>query len=240
MLQSVSHPPENTLMRPLLRPLLLLCLLCAQASPARAADQLEPALRSFLEKHRTTLPGQVSEEIGPYPRSEKLLACPQWQISLPAGSKPWGRISLAARCLGVPAQSLYVSVRIKVVGPILFAARHIPSGWTIEAADLRSIEGELSAQAPDVLGQPQEALGRTSRSSILAGKPLQRSLLRDNNIIQAGQPVRLRLESPNLSVSNEGIAIHGAARGQNVRVRLPGGKIVSGTAMEEGLVEIRP
>lgn len=225
---------------PAFRRLLLSALFCSQTCLAAGTDLLGPALQNFLENYQNTLPGRMSAEIGSYPRSEKLLACQQWQISRPNGSKPWGQTSLAARCSAGPAQSLYVSVRIRVEGPLLITTRQIPNGTSLVESDLQTVEGELSTQPADLIRSEQEAIGRITRSSIPAGQALRRSLLREEAIIQAGQPVRLSLTTEQLSVSNEGIAISNASRGQSIRVRLASGKIISGIAREEGVVEIRP
>lgn len=225
---------------PAFRRLLLPILLCSQTCLAAGTDMLGPALQNFLENYQHTLPGRMSAEIGPYPRSEKLLACQQWLISRPEGSKPWGQVSLAARCSAGPTQALYVSVRIRVEGPLLITTRQIANGTSLAESDLQTVEGELSAQPPDLIRNEQEAIGRITRSSIPAGQALRRSLLREESIIQAGQPVRLNLTTGQISVSNEGIAISNASRGQNIRVRLSSGKIISGIAREEGVVDIRP
>ncbi|MDO6384746.1 flagellar basal body P-ring formation chaperone FlgA [Uliginosibacterium sp. 31-12] len=225
-------------MRSLL-PGLLLLLSCFTPCVAHAEDQLGPALQRFLEARSASLPGKVTIEIGRYPLSEKLIACQRWELLLPEGSRPWGRISVGARCQAGPQQALYIPSRIKVEGQMLVAARQIPLGATLTEHDMKLVEGELSNQAADVLSTPTEAIGRTSRASIAAGRPLQRSLLRSEAIIEAGQEVRVEIRAGSLQVSNQGIAISSAGRGETLRVRLPNGKIARGIASEAGLVEVQ-
>lgn len=234
------HQIGLTASMPSLRLLPALLLFCAQTCLATPTDRLGAALRDFLNTRSAALPGRVSVEIGAYPRSEKILACERWQISLPEGSRLWGRVSLNARCLAGSRQALYVAALIRLEGKMLVAARHIPNGWTIGPDDLRSVNGDLTNLSADLLFNETEAIGRSSRSSILAGRPLQRSLLREQNLVRAGQPVRLVFRNAKLSVSNEGVAMGNAALGQNVRVRLPGGKILSGKASAEGVIDVGP
>lgn len=225
---------------PILRLILLLALLCAHSTARAEADQLGSALQNFLESRSAALPGKASISLGKYPRNEKVLACRNWQISLPQGSRPWGRISVHARCLSGTSQSLYVSAEIRVHGQMLQAARYIPPGSLLSEADFISVDAEISKQPADILLAPQQALGQTSRLAILTGRPLQRQHLRAELAIHAGQNVKLTLRKASISVSNAGTAINNAALGQPVRVRLANGKIVHGQAREQGEVDIQP
>jgi len=225
---------------PILRPILLLALLCWHGAAYAESDRLGLALTNFLESRSATLPGKVSINLGKYPRSEKLLACQSWQISLPQGSRPWGRISVHARCLSGASQSLYVSAEIRVHGQMLQAARYIAPGSLLSEADFISVDAEISKQPADILLTPDEALGQTSRLAILTGRPLQRQHLRKELAILAGQNVKLILRSASISVSNTGTAINNAALGQPVRVRLASGKIVRGLAREQGEIDLQP
>ncbi|MEN0025132.1 MAG: flagellar basal body P-ring formation chaperone FlgA [Candidatus Dactylopiibacterium sp.] len=187
-----------------------------------------------------SLPGKVSVELGRYPRNERVNACTRWEAFLPEGSRLWGQVSLGARCVQGPPQSLYVASRVRIQGQVVMATRHIGTGQTIDAADLQLTDADLGGLPPDVILQPGAAAGRVTRASVSPGRPLQERHLQQELVIQAGQPVRLVFESDALSVSNEGTAINSAARGQPVRVRLPGGRVVSGTAQAEGRVSISP
>jgi len=57
-------------------------------------------------------------------------------------------------------------------------------------------------------------------------------------VINAGQTVRLQIESTGFRISSEGRALHSAAAGQQVQVRTSSGQVVSGKAQPGGWVEI--
>lgn len=221
--------------------LLFLLMLLPGLACAASVDTLGRALREFVQARAPSLPGKVEVELGRYPaNSERVQACRQWEVFLPERANLWGRVSLGARCTQGPAQSLYVPLQVRIEGRAVVAARHIASGEMIQAEDLQMVETDLGSLPPDVILDGKAATGRVTRSAIPPGRPLREGLLRQEVLIEAGQPVRVMLQDGALSVSNEGTAISSAARGQSVRVRLPDGRILSGIASEAGRVEIRP
>jgi flagella basal body P-ring formation protein FlgA len=59
-------------------------------------------------------------------------------------------------------------------------------------------------------------------------------------VIKAGAKVRLQVGTTTFTVSQEGIALNTAAPGELVRVKTPSGRIVQGTARQDGTVDVRP
>lgn len=219
---------------------LLLLLTLASASPAAESGELEKALRAFAASQAPALPGKTSLEVARLPESPKIAACKRWQVSLPDRARFWGQVSLGAQCLDGSQQSLYVSARVRIDGTAIVASRHIASGQTIASDDLTRLETDLGSFPPDLMLDPASIQGRVSRTAIAPGRPILKSQLRQEQVIEAGQSVRIELVDGALAVSNEGVAISSAAAGQSVRVKLEGGRIITGTATEDGRVEIRP
>jgi flagella basal body P-ring formation protein FlgA len=225
------------------RTLLLLAMTgLSHTSVAVAASSglLEQSLHSFVQARASSLPGKISLELGKFPESKKINACTRWEIFLPERARLWGQVSLGARCSEGPGQSLYIAARVKIEATAVLAARHIASGQTISADDLQVQKADLGTFPPDVVLHETDVIGRISRTAIAPGRPIQEGLLRQETVIEAGQTVRLILNDGELSVSNEGIAIGSAIRGQSVRVRLPSGRVITGVATGEGRVEVRP
>jgi flagella basal body P-ring formation protein FlgA len=75
---------------------------------------------------------------------------------------------------------------------------------------------------------------------IAAGQTVVIGSLTLSNVIQAGRKVRLQTRTATFTVSQEGTALNMAAPGEMVRVKTPGGRIVQGTANQDGTVEVRP
>lgn len=211
-------------------------LLCAQ-TPTQTA--MTRAAEDFLREQSTTLPGQTSIEVSPPPDATRYASCQHWQAFLPAGARAWGRLSVGLRCVAGGSFSLYLNARVRVEGSYLVAARPITNGQTIAAGDIKLIQGELTAQAHDLLLAESDAIGRVARTAIAPERPLQASLLRTEAVVAAGQTVKVIMQGQGFSVSNEGQALAAASLDQPVRVRLASGKIVTAVARGKGLVEVR-
>lgn len=195
------------------------------------------AVEQLLALQTAKLPGRVSIEIGNFADNERYRHCSNWAAALPEGMRPWGKVSINVRCTSGTTASLYVSARIKVEGTYVVSARAISAGQLITADDLRMAEGELTAQAPDILVTPQQAIGHTARSFIAAERPLRLALLRNEMTIQSGQEVKILVRGNGFTVASTGRALDSAVRGDLIRVRLQNGQIITATVIDKGLVE---
>jgi flagellar basal body P-ring formation protein FlgA len=204
----------------------------AQALRAQAAAWL-------AQQAMTSFPGVSAEtEVGEIDTRLRLAACADLRFILPANAPLWGRGSLGVRCETPSPWSFYLSFRNRLTGPALVAtrplvAREAPTGADVE---LRQIE---YAQTPDLYPSVLPKDARLNRP-VAAAQPILIGMLSLPNVITAGRPVRLQVQTPSFSVSQEGVALGNAAPGERVRVRTPGGRIVHGIAREDGSVAVRP
>ncbi len=209
--------------------------------PGWAEDgaSIRESVQRTLDAHAAGLPGQVSTEIGPIAQRERHQRCTNWSSALQTSSRAWGKVSLYVRCTEGLQASLYVSANIRVTGRYVASARAITAGQLLSMEDLQMAEGELSRLPADTLLSTDQATGRRSRMAISATQPLRASLLRDDFVVHAGQEVQVQAASDGFTVANTGRALDSGAPGSPVRVRLPSGQIVEGTAKENGAVRVR-
>ena len=99
-------------------------------------------------------------------------------------------------------------------------------------------EGELGVLPGSVILDAASVVGRALNSPVAAGQALRHEQLRAAMVISQNQKVKIIFQQDGIVISNEGIAINSAAEGQPVRVRLDKGKIISGTAMQGGVVDV--
>lgn len=206
----------------------------AQQDPA----VVKQAIHAWLSVQTKGLPGQVSWEIGAIAHDNQLAPCRQFDISRPAGARPWGRTHLSVHCLDAPGWRIYVPVHVRVKGNYLIAARPIAQGQTLTADDLATQQGDLSELPTNVLTDSAAALGKTAAMSISAGRPLRADLLKAPLVIRQGQTVRIVSSGPGFTVTNEGRALANARVGELAQVRLGNGQVISGTARADGSVEV--
>jgi flagella basal body P-ring formation protein FlgA len=215
----------------------LILLLIHPLADAADGAPIRQAIEDFLQRQNATLPGKASSSIGAI-NAQLLPACRQLEVTMADSSRPWGRTNVLVSCLDGASWRLYVPVQIHVAVDYLVSARPIRSGQILAAADLMSRPGDLFDLPASVLTDAAQAIGQMSATALPAGSPIRRDLLRAPLVIQQGQTVKVVSSGAGFQVSGEGQAQNGAAVGQMVRVRLPSGQIVNGTAASDGSVAI--
>lgn len=223
----------------LLRSIAFVPLFCAQVALAQQAPQpVLDAARELLEREAAGLPGTVEISVGQFDPANQLPACAALEAFLPVGTRAWGRISVGIRCISPVVWTVYLPARVAVVTDYLVTTRPIRPGQIIGPQDVATERGDLAAQPSNTLTDPARAIGQHARYAVASGNTLRADMLRLPPAVQQGQAVKVIGSGPGFSVTNEGRALNRAAEGETVRVRLPNGQVVTGTARAGGVVEL--
>ena len=208
----------------------------AQEDAGRQA--IVQAIEDWLPPYLTGLPGQAHYRIGEI-RSARPI-CQRLEVTPPPGERRWGRLQLAVHCRDARPWTVHVAVDIEVSAPYLASARPLSAGQVLSEADVVLRTGDISRLPADVLSDAAQAIGNTLTVSLGSDRPLRASFLRITPVVQQGQTVRVIVQGRGFSVSDEGRALGNAGNGQTVQVRLSSGRVVSGVARADGLVELGP
>jgi flagella basal body P-ring formation protein FlgA len=203
-----------------------------------AQSTLHSTLDDYLRTQTQGLPGKVSYSIGQLDARTQLSPCNAFEPFLPAGSRLWGKSTVGVRCLGPSTWTIYVPVQVNVSGNYLIAARTMPAGYVLGAADIVMRSGDLGTLPANILTDQTQAIGKTVKNGFAAGQPLRSDQLIAPWAVQQGQSVKLLSNGPGFSVSSEGKALNNAVTGQVVQVRTNTGQTVSGIAQPGGIVEV--
>ena len=217
---------------------LFLFLLSASLQAQQDPAPVKKAIEGWLKVQTKGLPGQISWEIGGLDPGNQLAPCTNFDISRPAGARPWGRTNVVVRCLGEANWRVHVPVHVRVKTDYLISARPVAQGQAVVAEDLATELGDLSELPASILTNPQMAIGKVAASSIPAGRPLRADMLRAQTVVRQGQTVKVVSRGPGFAVANEGRALVNAQEGQVTQVRLNSGQMVSGVAKADGSVEV--
>jgi flagella basal body P-ring formation protein FlgA len=193
-------------------------------------------IEAFLQNQAAGLPGRVVITIDT-PMSGALPPCDALEPFLPGGARLWGRVSVGVKCSSGQPWTRYVPAYVAVHGNYYVAARPIGAGQVLTLADAAVREGDLTALPRGVVVDPAQFDGVTTLNTIASGAPLRRESLRAAMAVQQGQNVRVRARGPGFTVSTEGKAMTNAAIGAMVRIKTPGGQLLSGTVLADGSVE---
>lgn len=93
--------------------------------------------------------------------------------------------------------------------------------------------------APGYVDNLQIVLGKVSKRTLVAGRTITPSDLRDPFAVQRGTTIRITYSTGGMNLSASGTAIEDGMAGEVVRVRnRDTGVTISGTAKEDGTVEV--
>ncbi len=210
-----------------------------QAAPPgqQDPDAIRRTALAFLQQQIAGLPGKTTATVAAaFPRG--LAACTTLEPFLPTGARLWGRTTVGVRCAGERPWTVYLQAKVAVQATYYVAARQIPPGEPLTAADLVARDGDLTVLPLAVITDPAQAVGATALARISAGLPLRQDMLKSAASVSAGQTVRVVAAGPGFTISAEGSALANAAPGQSVRVRMAAGQIVTAIVKDAGTVEI--
>lgn len=192
----------------------------------------------LLAEQAINAAGAIRIEVADIDPDNHLPACERLAAFMPRGRRAWGRTSVGVRCGAPVPWTIYVSARVRVLGDYLVLARPLRPGQLVAPEDLVRRHGDLADDGAGALIDATQAIGHPARVAVAAGRPLTRDMLRVPPVVKRGDPVRVVSEGGGFRVANQGRALNDAGEGQVVRVRLPSGKVLSGTARPDGAVSI--
>ncbi len=201
-------------------------------------ETIRHAALAFLQQQTLGLPGTIRITVAPtFPRG--LAACATLEPFMPTGARLWGTTSVGVRCAGEKPWTLYLRARIAIEATYYLAARQIDAGTVVTAQDLLARNGDLSNLPRAIITDPSQAVGSTTLTRISAGMPLRQDLLKSASAVTIGQTVRVVAQGQGFQISAEGSVMNNATPGQQVRVKMAGGQIISGIVMDGGTVQVQ-
>ena len=201
-------------------------------------ETIRQAALAFLQQQTVGLPGKIRITVRPtFPRG--LAACTTLEPFMPTGARLWGRTTVGVRCAGAKPWTLYLQAQISIESTYYLAARQIEPGSVVTAEDLLARDGDLSNLPRAIITDPSQAVGSTALSRISAGMPLRQDLLKSASAVTIGQTVRVIAQGQGFSISSEGSVMNNASPGQQVRVKMAGGQIISGIVKDGATVQVQ-
>ncbi|BCL75278.1 hypothetical protein JHS3_10140 [Jeongeupia sp. HS-3] len=193
-----------------------------------------------MQQQLSTSAAPATITVGEFDSRLRLAACARRDIQLAPGARLIGNTHVRVRCVEGASWAINLPVQINQNVSYYVAARPLPAGQVLSAADIQLQQGNLGQLPGSIVLDPSQALGRTLGTALASGALLRAEMLRAAIVIRQGQRVKLTVRMNGIDVSNEGAALNNATEGQLVRVRLLGNQIVQGTAMADGSVNATP
>ncbi|GAA5785030.1 flagellar basal body P-ring biosynthesis protein FlgA [Chitiniphilus shinanonensis] len=219
---------------------LRLITFCLASHLALAAPQdlaaVQDAVANWLDAQLAPTAG-ASYRLGEIDNRLRLDGCQRMDLQLPQGYRLVGKTMIRVRCVEGARWAINYPVTISIMATYYVASRPLASGRTLLATDLAPQQGDLAQLPGSVVLDPATAVGRVLNSAVSQGGPLRLEMLRAATSVRQNQRVRVLFQLDGLEVSNEGVALNNAAVGEVVRVRVGNNQIVSGIALDNGMVQ---
>ncbi len=215
-------------------------LLCApalaQVEPAQA--ELAQALVTQAAQSLRHPGARIEVQVGSADARLRLAPCRRAEPYLPAGQRALGRTRVGLRCVeGTILWNITLPVTVSLYAPGVVLRQALPAGAKLAAEHLTLAEidwGQVSAAMADM----NAVLGRELVRPLAAGAPLQGADLRQRQWFAAGETVQIVARGAGFSVSTDGEALSHGIEGQAVRVRTASGRLLSGRAVGDRVVEV--
>ena len=210
----------------------------AGALQQMARDFVQPALNQALPAGATG-PLRPEVVIGQLDSRLRLAPCQRIEPHLPPGTQLWGRSRIGLRCVDGPTRwNVYLPVTVKAWGPAWVLRRPVASGATLTEEDAERADIDWAEHRSSVLADPDRWVGQQAAFTLQPGQALRQHMVRSTPAFAAGAPVKVSSGGTGFRVVVTGEAMGPGVLGQVARVRLPGGKVVSGLVRDEQTVEI--
>lgn len=180
----------------------------------------EPELRAVLEK---VLPPGATIELTDFchmPMPTGRLVFSLRDLVRPAAPSPNSRLTWRGRVFYDERRSVpfWAAVRIAVQREGFYAARDLPQGKVIEAADLVRQTRRESIFAAEPVSDATLLIGRELRRAVPAGSPLESSLAAEPREVLAGDAVRVHVHSGAAKLDFDAQAASSGRRGESILV----------------------
>jgi flagella basal body P-ring formation protein FlgA len=217
----------------------IFCLMFCLASPAQAAlsVQAEDAVKQFLDQHPSLEGREFSIQWDP--SKLEFPACTKNpSVELLRKDKAWGKLLLNLRCDTGRVWARPVSLYVVVKGRYLAATRPLKSGQVLTPSDWKWVDGDLSKMGDSLVDSPELLKNMELSRAQQAGNALRLNDFRPMSVIKSGDQVRVAIVGRGFGIDASGQALADAALGASVKVRISDGKIIQGTAVSQGVVEV--
>ncbi len=184
-------------------------------------------------------PLRMEVSIGTLDSRLRLAPCASVEPYMPPGQRLWGRARLGLRCIdGAVRWNVFLPVTVKAIGPAWVLRDGVAPGAVLKPGDAVQAEADWAADASPVVADPAQWVGRVATRGLAAGQPIRPSMVRTQQVMQAGAAVRVLAGGQGFEVSTEGQTLSAGAVGEPVRVRMPNGRIATGQVVDAGTVRL--
>jgi len=150
----------------------------------------------------------------------------------------WGRTFLEVQCVGSDTAPFFVGVDVKVFSQVWVSRELISAGEPINPEKLEQKVVDIATLNTGWVSELAHVSQKSAARAIYPGTPLRADLLKGKSLLKRGEQVKVLISGPGFQIAGSGITLEDAEQGNTVKVKTDKGKVLSGIAKDELLVEI--
>ena len=198
---------------------------------------LDQAVTSIRSKEAMPLRMEVS--VGALDTRLQLAPCARVEPYIPTGTRLWGKTRLGLRCIDGPVKwNVFLPVTVKANGPAWVVKRDVASGAVITEADLTQAEVDWAQDSSPVIADIAQGAGQVATRPLSTGQTLRQNMVRAAQVFQAGAQVRVLAVGAGYQITSDGQALAAGVIGQQTRVRMESGRIMTALVLDARTVRL--
>jgi flagella basal body P-ring formation protein FlgA len=234
-------------LRPMVMGLLASCfvLLSAQAQGVVTGADFLDASQRWLDKAVSgerapgVTPLRMEVSVGELDARLRLAPCARVEPYIPVGTQLWGKTRLGVRCVeGSVKWNVFLPITVKAYGPAWVVKGNVAPGALLSESDAIEAEVDWAAETSPVVSNSSQWLGQAATRALTTGQTLRQAMVKPAQVFQAGAQVRVVAQGSGFEVTSDGQALSAGVIGQQARVRMDNGRIMSGIVMDGRTVRL--
>ena len=209
------------------------------ATPTQSLQAIQEAVNSFVQSslqpdgHYQITAAQIDSRL-------QLPACEQnLDIFAQSGDIKAGRNTLAIRCHGLNAWTIYSTVLVREFRNVLIAGKQLDRNEVIGQEHLSTETRDISTLQQGYLSDPDEIINKQATRFITAGSVFYRMHFAEPTLIKRGERVNIQSGRPGLLITSSGEALMDGIKGQQIRVKnISSNRVIQATVTNPSVVTV--
>lgn len=169
----------------------------------------------------------------------RLAPCARVEPFIPVGTRLWGKTRLGIRCLeGSIKWNVFLPVTIKAYGPAWVIKGNVAQGAVLGEEDAMEAEVDWAEEISPVVTSPSQWAGQVASRALTTGQALRQNMMKPAQVFQAGAQVRVVAQGIGFQITSDGQALSAGVVGQPARVRMDGGRVMTGVVLDGRTVKL--
>lgn len=184
-------------------------------------------------------PLRMEVTVGELDSRLRLAPCARVEPYIPVGTRLWGKTRLGLRCLdGSVRWNVFLPVTIRAYGAAWVIKGDIAPGVVLTEADAIEAEVDWAEEASPIVTSPSQWAGQVASRALTTGQALRQGMIKPAQVFQAGSQVRIVAQGSGFQITSDGQALSAGVVGQPARVRMDGGRVMTGVVLDNRTVRL--